>query len=131
MCFEMTQIIYLITDNEGVTTISSFHGTALPKSQAEEEKSIKNIYDGTRARYGPHIIKVVSMITSPDDAKLCEILNDAIAAYFRKNWPNATRATELLNDTRYQRSGRFVQTELAKQILNQKGGYYDKLSDRG
>ncbi len=121
MCFEMTQIIYLVTDNEGVTTISSFKTTALPESKTEQEIIIRDLYKCTQNRYAPHIIKIVSMFTTPDHTTLEILLDNEIAEYFRVGWFTNTTAGELINDLRYQRSDEFVQTELIKHVLDKIG----------
>lgn len=117
---EMTQIIYLLTCKDKITTIDSMHGTSgLPNSPCREAEEIASMHDRSKPYSAPHEVKILSMDTSARPEKQHEIWKAEVKDYFNIHFNKTLKAAELLNNPQYKRSCRAVQIEIGKLALRE------------
>lgn len=116
---EMTQIIYLLTCKDGITTIDSMHGTSgLPDTPCREAAEIAEMHDRSKPYSAPHKVKILSMDTSSRPEKQHKIWQAEVKNYFDNHFEKKL-TSEMLNNPQYKRSCRGVQIEIGRLALRE------------
>lgn len=125
---ELTQTVFEITANDGVTTIDRSYSMFLPDDHINEMDEICLIYSQKFPELAPHSIKIIATDTSPDEKRHKEILKQSIKEYFIKNFKDF-RPRSIITDERFKRSSQFVQGVIldnAVKFLCGEEGYFEK-----
>jgi hypothetical protein len=125
---ELTQTVFELTANDGVTIIERSYSMLLPGDHINEMDEICFIYNQKFPEHAPHTVKIIAINTSPDEGRHKEILKQSIKEYFIKNFKDF-RPRSIITDKRFQRSSRFVQGEIlnnAVKLLCGDEGYFEK-----